>query len=446
MTSPQGPRHPPAYQLWNWAHRPFEYMEDLERRFGETFRLHFAGIRPFVLFSNPEHIREIFSADPEELYAGESNAVMKPFLGAHSLLMLDGAEHLRQRRLVLGPLHGERMQQYGEQMAQLTHEAIDRWPLGTPFPIHPSFQATTLGIILRTVFGFDTGERLDAFSEAVTDFIDSGSTPALLFRPLRVDLGRWSPWGRFRRAVERVDTLFYAEIHRRRAEGVGRRADVLSLLMEARDEAGTPLSDVELRDQLLTLLITGHETTATALAWFWHWVLKDEALHTALREEARAATSPAERGARLPLLEATLRETLRLQPVIPTLGRVLQRPMRIGGYDLPAGTRIMASIYLTHRRPSLYPEPERFLPQRFLDVRPSPWEWIPFGGGTRRCVGMAFALYEMKVVLATILSRTLLRRPPGPPVKVVRRGITLSTSQGMPVLLEERRAGAEVGT
>ncbi len=445
MSLPPGPRHAPAYQMWNWVRRPTEYLDELEQQHGETLRLHFMGVQPFVLFSNPEHLQQIFSATAEELHGGRANVTLKPFLGAHSLLMLDEEEHHRQRRIILGALHGERMQEYGEQMAQLTHAMVDRWPVGTAFPVHPSFQETTLLIILRTVLGLESPERLATFAAAVGEFIHLATWPWLLFTPMRVDLGAWSPWGRFRRSLARVHALFHEEIRLRHEQGSAGRSDILSLLMEGRDEEGQPLSDAELSDQLLTLLVSGHETTAAALAWFWNWVLQDAEIYTALKEEVRGAGVSAERGAKLPLLDAAIKETLRLQPVLPTLGRVVNQPLRIGGYELPVDSRLMVSIYLTHRRPSLYPDPTRFRPQRFLERKFALWEWIPFGGGTRRCVGMHFSLYEMRIVLASILARTELRPAPGPPIHVERRGITMGTSRGMPLIVERRWERNAVG-
>jgi cytochrome P450 len=276
----------------------------------------------------------------------------------------------------------------------------------------------------------------------VVSLLEVGTNPWLLLPTFQRDLGAWSPWGKFKRQMAEADALLYGEFRRRRAlPDVGGGDDILSLLMRARDEDGKPMSDEELRDELLTLLVAGHETTATSLSWALRWILESPSLQARLTRELEDpdALHP-DRITKLPLLDATVREVLRLQPVVPMVGRVLQRPMRVGGWDLDSGTPVLLSIYLVHRRPELYPDPTRFDPDRFLRQRFSPSEWLPFGGGFRRCLGMAFALFEMKMVLASVLTRASLRRPRFSYIRPVRRSITIAPSSGMPVILEGRRA------
>jgi len=387
--------------------------------------------RVVVMFTNPDAIRQIFSGDEDDLRGGESSAALRPILGPTSILALDGAHHERQRRLMMPPFHGERMLAYVETIRAIADQAIERWPIGRAFPIHQEMQAITLEVILRTVFGAE-GARLDALRVLVQRFAGVSSNVLWLWPPLQVDLGPLSPWGRVRRIRRELDAFLFEEFNRRRAEGTAGRNDVLSLLLAARDEDGKPMSDTELRDQMVTLLFAGYETTATSLAFAFHNVLRHPDVLERLRTEVMQG--------RLEFVEATAKETLRLNPVVSEVGRVLSRPMRIGGWDLPAGVAATPCIYLTHRRPDVWPEPERFDPDRFVGRRTSPYEFLPFGGGVRRCLGMAFALFEMKTVLARVLSRVELRLAAGYRMQPVRRSITLAPSRGMPVVVARRAA------
>jgi cytochrome P450 len=448
---PPGPPIPRLLQMLYWIRRPIPFMEDCTRTYGDCFTIGFPALpgtplrsrRPtFVFFSHPEAIREIFTGPEETLRAGEANAFLEPLLGAHSLLLLDGTRHLHERRMMQPPFHGERMQAYGEIMRDITARVVADWTIGRPFPIHAEMQRITLDVILRTVFGVDDGPRLVELRDLLTRLLAFAANPFVML--VQLDLGPLSPWGRLVRLGRRVDEILYAEIARRRATGPEGRADILSLLVAARDERGEPMTDAQLRDEMFTLLVAGHETTATSLAWAFHHVLERPAVHERILDEIARVTGggPLEprHVAQLEYLDATVKETLRLNPILPVVGRRLQEPMRIGGRDLPAGVIATPCIYLTHRRPDLWPSPDRFDPERFLRARPSPYEFLPFGGGVRRCLGMAFALYEMRTVLATVLSRTALRAAPGHTVRVVRRSITLAPSSGMPVVLERLAA------
>jgi cytochrome P450 len=440
---PPGPSTLPIIQGLRFAYRPAAFLEDCARRFGETFLLRMPVGVPFVMFSNPSAIREIFTAGDDDLRAGEANQVLRPLLGDHSLLSLDGPRHTRERRLMLPPFHGERMLAYGAAMQDVTERAVGRWPLGRPFPVQPEMQAITLEVILRTVFGVTDDETLQPLRAKLRRLLDRVVNPIWLLPVLQKDLGRFSPGGWFARLKREIDGLLYREFARRRAAGPG-GDDVLSMLITARDEDGHPMTDAELRDEMVTLLAAGHDTTATALSWAFHQLLERPDVLDELRAElagvARDGAVPPAAIPRLEYLDATVKETLRLRPVVPEVGRHLSRPMRIGGWDLPAGVAAAPAIYLTHRRPDVWPDPERFHPARFVGLRPSPYEFLPFGGGTRRCLGMAFALHELKVVLATVLSRVELRPAPGYRMRMVRRAITLAPSEGMPLVVERRVA------
>ncbi len=432
QTLPPGPASPAVVQGLQYALRPARFFSTCSERFGEVFTVRMpVAPSTVVMFTNPEAIRQIFAGDENELRGGESSVALRPLLGASSILALDGARHERQRRLMMPPFHGERMLAYGETMCAIADHAIQRWPIGRPFPIHREMQAIALEVILRTVFGAE-GTRLDALRILLQRFARLATNLLWLWPPLQVDLGPLSPWGRLVRVRRELDAFLFAEFARRRAESIAGRDDVLSLLLVARDEDGEPMSDAELRDQMMTLLFAGHETTATALAFAFHNVLRHPEVLDRLRAEL-AQGKPE-------YVEATAKETLRLNPIVSEVGRVLSRPMRIGGWDLPAGVAAAPCIYLTHRRPDLWPEPERFDPERFVGRRTSPYEFFPFGGGVRRCLGMAFALYEMKIVLAQVLSRVELRLATGYRMQPVRRSITLAPSRGMPVVVARRAA------
>jgi cytochrome P450 len=383
----------------------------------------------------------MFAAGPDMMQGGKANVVLRPFLGSSSLILLDGDEHQRQRRLLMPPFHGERMQAYGKLMIDIAHASLDTWPVGRAFRFHRPMQSITMDIILRAVFGFDEGARMQRLHALLTKRLGMAAWPPLMLPAMQKDLGPLSPWGRFVRIGLQVDEILNEQIRDRRRAAGPERTDVLSLLVNARDEQGQEMSEQELRDELVTLLVAGHETTASALAWAMRWVLANPELEERLRAEIATAAPYGEllpdRVGKLELLDATVRETLRLQPVVPMVGRILERPARIGGYDLPAGAALLASIYLVQRRPELYPEPERFDPDRFLRTKPAPYEWFPFGGGIRRCIGMAFAVYEMKMVLATVLSRAWLRLE-NPDIRVVRRSITLTPQGGLPVVVTGR--------
>jgi len=436
---PPGPETPPLLQAMRYVQWPIPYLEECAQRFGDAFTLRLPGRPPLVMVSHPDAIRELFTGDSDDMRAGEANAILEPLLGKHSLLLLDGAEHLRERRLVQPPFHGERMVSYGATMQEIARRAIDAWPVGRSFAIHPEMQSITLDVILRTVFGLDEGPKLTALRTELAELLSVSASPQILLAAVGSQGTARGAAARPFEVRKRVDELLFAEIARRRAMAEGERSDVLSLLLAARHEDGTPLSDQALRDELVTLLVAGHETTATALAWAVNHILTHPAVRTRLEDEVRGVEDPLELS-RLDYLDAVVKETLRLTPIVPQVGRRLTRPMTVAGMDLPAGVVAAPSIVLAHRRPERWPDPDRFDPERFLTSKPTPYEFLPFGGGVRRCVGAAFALYEMKIVLAEIVQRVVLETAAGYSARVVRRSVTLAPSEGMPVVVERRAA------
>jgi cytochrome P450 family 135 len=435
---PPGPSLPRPLLLGRFVMQPTSFFEDCQRRYGEYFTLRLSAERTMVITSDPEAVKTVFTGDPEQLLAGKNNEILRPLLGDRSVLLLDGGAHMRQRRLMLPPFHGERMKAYGETMRKVAERHVVAWPHGTTFPAAPSMQAITLEIILRTVFGLDDEERIERVGAPLRRLLDATASQLRLLALQITSSERprpRSPWGRSNKLVAAADRVIYAELHDRRAqpEGAG-HDDILSMLLEARDEEGRPLTDRELRDELMTLLLAGHETTATALSWTLERLVRHPAVVGRLLAERRG-----EEGAdpvASPYLDATIKEALRLRPVVTAVGRYLTAPLEIGGHLLPAGVSINPSIYLLHRRPDLYPEPEAFRPERFLDNPPGTYQWIPFGGGVRRCLGASFALYEMRIVLQTILDRVSLVPQDGPGEQIVRRAVTFAPKQGARIAVE----------
>jgi cytochrome P450 len=442
MALPPGPTLPAAAQTALWLADPIAFLERAHRRYGDVFTFETILFGREVNVVRPEAIRQIFTGDPDVMRAGEANTALGPLLGPRSVLLLDGAEHLRHRRLLLPPFHGERMLAYARIMRDCAAQAMARFPIDRPFALHPHMQRITLEIILRTVFGVDEGARMDEFARAVTTLLDRIQSPlaSLALAPaFQKSVLGLSPWDVFLRDRERADALIYKQIARRRDEiagGAPRRDDILSLLLDARDETGAGLTDLELRDELMTLLVAGHETTATMLCWSFELILADARVHDRLLGEIDAGADPQKNE----YLDAVVKEVLRHRPVIPAVGRVLGAPAEIGGFELPAGVLVVPSIYLTHHLPDIYPEPHAFRPERFLGKKTDPHAFLPFGGGARRCLGMAFALFEMKVVLSTVLASVRLRKASFEVARVVPRSFTFAPAGGARVVCAGARA------
>ena len=444
MSIPDGPRQPKVVQLAQWVWRPMPFMEECFRRYGEMFHVRLAGFSDGVFVCTPELNKEIYMAPPDVLHAGKANELLRPALGNHSLLLLDEAEHLRERRLLLPPFHGERMQSYATLMRDLTEAAVDSWPLGQPMAVHSKMQAITLDVILRAVFGAEEGAQGDALKQRIVALMNFNQ-PFLAFAPdwMKADFFG-SPYRAFLKLRAAADAVIYELIRERRKAGGEGREDILSLLLSAKDEAGHPLTDEELRDELMTMLLAGHETSATAASFVIERLMVERAAHEKLEAELDTVLGGGrlepQHLPKLEYLDATIKETLRLRPIVPVVARtVMKDGFTLGGRPIPKGWMVFPCIYLTQRHPRLFPEPEAFRPERFIGTKPDPYAWMPFGGGMRRCIGMAFALYEIKIILATVLSRVRLRavRPGGE--HVVRRGVILAPGRGAQTLITERR-------
>lgn len=439
---PKGPPEPPILQLPQFLFLPGSYVRRCRDTFGNVFTLRFPGIPPVVQFHKPDAVRDVFTGSPEEFWAGEANLVLKPLLGEQSLLLVDGATHTRNRKVVTPPFRGDRMKAYGAVMRDVTLEILARQPVGEPIRFHDVTQAITLDVILRTVFGVDAGAQMDALRAELTEVVSWGTRPELMVQALQKDFGPRSPWGRFLATTREMRATLLALVRRRRAEGRGDRADVLSLLLDAHYEDGSPMTDEHLLDELVTLLVAGHETTATALAWCAYRLIRHPEIQRKAIDEVRSAFPDGlvdpERVERLSYVHAVTQEALRIHPVVPGVGRRLHREATIGGVTLPAGVIVGVSIVLAHDNPDVFPEPARFRPERFLERRFTPYEYFPFGGGVRRCIGLSFALYEMDVVLATILSKHRFESGTRERIRTTRRSVTLAPSHGMPVRLVAR--------
>jgi cytochrome P450 len=429
MPMPPGPPLPRALQTLGFILIPARFIDACRRRYGDIVTFSSLFDPRFVMVFEPDMVKQVFRGPPDGLHAGEANAVLGPVVGEHSLLLLDGAEHLRERKLMLPPFHGERMRAYAEVIREAADASIASWPLGEPFALLPRMQSLTLAVIMRAVFGVRESAGADELSRRIRALLDPVSRRSVLLLALsggRLGAGAGRSFQERRRAL---DELLYREIARRRAaEDLDRREDVFSMLLLARGEDGQPMSDQELRDELVTLLVAGHETTATALAWAFELLLRNANVLQRLKAELAGGESGE-------YLEAVVKEVLRLRPVIMGVGRVVrERPFELGGYQIPPGVEINPSIAAIHRREDRYPQARAFRPERFLGPdAPDSYSWLPFGGGTRRCLGASFATFEMQVVIRRVLERTTLVAVGRRPERGVRRGITFVPARGVRV-------------
>jgi len=417
---------PRVLQTARFLIRPIPFFESWRRRLGETFAARLIGPGDVVFVSDPESLKRLFGADRVNTIAPGRNIVLKPLLGHQSLLLQEGEEHLRRRKLMLPPFHGERMRAYESLIAEVTAEEVAGWPAGEQFALHPHMQAITLEVIMRAVFGVSDSARRDELRENLVAILAESASPAaigLVFGASR----RLPHYREFARRVERTDELLASEIAERRSDpGLDQREDILSMLIAARFEDGSGMSDGELRDQLMTLLLAGHETTATGLAWTFDLLLHTPGTLERLVAELEAGETE--------YLDAVVNESLRVRPVVPFTGRLLHEGARLGGYDHEPGTTVLAAIYMAHTNPELFPDPFAFRPERFLDDPPDTYSWIPFGGGTRRCIGAAFAQMEMRIALRTIVESVKLEAVDLRPEKMTRRNVTLSPRAGVRVV------------
>jgi cytochrome P450 family 135 len=421
---PPGPAAPPLVQTLRWLLAPIAFMEACRRRYGDAFSVRFLGFeKPMVMLSDPLAIQALYTDPKHGLPPGR--IALRPIMGARSVLLLEGAAHLERRRVMLPPFHGERMRAYELTMREIAAAEVDRWPPGGELALQPRMRAITLEVILRVVFGVSDPARLERLRELLPQLLDATSSVSLSFRVMLArSLGRADPLASFAALSAEIDELLLEDISERRgAVETDERDDVLSLLLAARFEDGSEMSDRELRDQLVTLLLAGHETTATALAWTFDLLAHNPAVLERLTAELRE-----ERGERY--LRAVIAESLRLRPVVPLAGRRLASELRCEGLTLAPGTDVTPAIWLTHTRADLYPQPYSFRPERFLEHAPATYAWIPFGGGIRRCLGAAFAELEMRVVLSSVLARLDLTPVSARPERVRRRNITFSPRHG----------------
>ena len=442
---PPGPSAPVLVQgLAMWT-RPLASLERARARYGKRFTVRFPFTPPFVILTEPDQIKEIYTAPPDVLHPGEGARVLEPLVGRKSVILLDGDAHMEQRKLILPAFHGERMERLIGLVTRVTQEEVRGWG-GDEIPLHPRLGALTLEIILRAVFGLDPGPRLETLRESLTRLLAYGESPLTIIpgpedrdrleQQLRW-LNRAGPLKGFLTTRDEVDRLIFEQIEERRGEDAD-RDDVLAMLLAARHEDGSPMTDQELRDELMTLLVAGHETTASALAWAFERLSREPAILARLTGEVRDAGEE-------DYLLATIQETLRRRPVLPnTAPRMVKQPVTVGGWDYPVGIALVANAYLLHHDPDVYPDPYAFRPERFLDEKPGTYTWIPLGGGRRRCIGMSFAMLEMKIVIRELLRTYELQASGGGPEVARRRNISIRPARGSRVRLAPTRAPAAV--
>jgi cytochrome P450 family 135 len=427
-TLPPGPSEPPLVQTLRWLLRPIAFLESCRRRFGDAFSVSFLGFQtPMVMLSDPEAIRALYSVPGHTMPPGRT-ATLQPIMGSRSLLLLEGREHLARRKLMLPPFHGERMRAYETTVREVVAREVESWPEGEPFALHPRMQAVTLEVILRAVFGVTDPARRARLAEGLGRLLAGTASTGLQFSVLLSRrFGGPDPLARLQALRQEIDAMLGAEIAERRADP---REDILSTFVTARFEDGEPMDDAEIRDQLMTLLLAGHETTATGLAWTFDLLLRTPPV----LERLIAAVDAGEDA----YVRAVVSESLRLRPVVPLAGRRLSEELRVNGHVLPPGTDVTPAIWLAHTRADRYPDPYAFRPERFLEDAPATYAWVPFGGGVRRCIGAAFAEMEMRVALAEILRRRTLRPASASAERVARRNVTFSPRTGTQVLASPR--------
>ena len=438
---PPGPPYPALVQgvgLWK---RPLASLERSRARYGKRFTVRFPLAPPFVILSDPDEMKEVFRAPPDVLHPGEGARVLQPIVGKNSVILLDEAAHMEQRKLMLPAFHGEKMARLAGLMSEVAEREVVSWPRDRELELQPRMQRLTLEIILRAVFGLDPGPRLDALRERLAEMLAFGDRPISLTPPdpegraARI-LEKVGPFAQFARLQRETDRLLFELIDERRA-GDGARDDVLAMLLEARHEDGSPMSPRELRDELMTLLVAGHETTASSLAWAFERVARSPRVLGRLVEEIDGGDDD--------YLQATIQETLRRRPVLPNVApRLVKKPIEVGGWTYPPGACLLPNAYLVHHDPEIYPDPYAFRPERFLEQPPGTYTWIPFGGGRRRCIGASFAMLEMEIVIRTVLGAFQLQPAADGHERPRRRNITVRPGGGARVLLRERTPAALV--
>lgn len=440
-----GSRMPGAISLLQWMMSPEKTFQEGFREYGDLYAVNNPLYGREVVVNHPDLIRQIFTGDPDVYTAGAANFALVPVIGDLAVLVLDGRPHHRMRKLLLPAFTGERLAAYAGVMAEATRRVTGQWPEGAPLSVLPGMQRLTFDVILDTIFGVHDGEDLEVLGRRLLGLVDRAQSPLgmlWLLPALQKDLGPLTGWAALKKAIGDADASLYPLIAAARREPPAGGRAVLSALLAAVDEEGQPMSDREVRDQLMTLLLAGHETTALSLAWAVEEIVRRPAVLAAILDEVRASSG--DPAAPLPYLDATIKEVLRLHPVTPLLARRLAAPVTLRGHEVPAGTYLVPNVYMAQRHPDYWEAPDTFEPRRFLDKKPDPYAWLPFGGGARRCIGMAFALQEMRVVLATMLS--LLRLAPvGKPAGLTLRSFFFAPKGGTTIVVEARAQPAAAG-
>ncbi|MBO1051932.1 MAG: cytochrome P450 [Dolichospermum sp. DET73] len=433
---PDGPNTPKSIQTFQTIFQPVEYLEKAVKDYGDIFTMRILGFPPVVSLSHPQAIQTIFKAEHDLFDTGRNNWIAQPFLGDNSVMLLDGMRHQQQRKLLMPSFHGARMQKYGKVICDITEQVIHQWIIGQRFSMYLSVQEISRQAIMSIVFGLERGERCDLIMSVLSSLLkitnSSWKFTLLWFQFPQHDLGNWSPWGNFLHQKKLLNQLLTDEICQRKTNLNSSSEDILSLMLSAHDEEGNPMSESEIRDELITLIFA-RETTASAIAWAFYWIHAQPEVYSKLMEELEYISLDTEPSviAKLPYLSAVVSESLRISPVgLFTFVRALKTPLKVMGYHFEPGTLLAPCIYLTHHRSDIYPEPMQFKPERFLEHQFSPYEYFPFGGGNRRCIGYAFALFEIKLVLATILKRVHLELATQRPVQPIRHGVAFTPSGG----------------
>ncbi len=429
--------------LVNWLARPYDFLDKCAATYGDIFTVHFSGFQPLVMLSNPQAVKDVFALDTKDFDAGRGNNILLPLLGNNSLLLLDGDRHRRERKLLMPPFHGAKVKAYGETICQIAEEICQQWQPQQTIVAGEVMPEITLEVILQTVFGLREGDRYEQLKTLLISLLDLTGSPLssslIFFKWLQQDWGSWSPWGKVVRQKQQIYDLLQAEIDERREQQNFAGDDVLSLMLLARDEDGEPMADMELKDELMTMLVAGHETTAGVLSWTLYWVHKLPDVKAKLMAELEALPKGADAMAitSLPYLTAVASESLRMYPIAPiTSPRILNNTVTINGQTFEPNTLIAPCIYSIHHREDLYPDSKEFRPERFLERQFSPSEFLPFGGGNRRCIGYALAKLEINLVLATILTNHSLKLASDEAVKPKRRGVVIATNNGVPLVVE----------
>jgi len=431
---------PATVNFLRWSRSQHRFWDEQAAELGPAYRLAMPKWGDTAVLTGAEAARQVLKLAPEVAHAGEAYAtVLTQSSGIHSVIVLDEADHLRMRKLILSPLHGQRLANWEDFAEQRTLDEVSQLPLHEPISLRPIFERITMSVISKIVFGMRDPARGEELRMLLPTLFNLSRPVGIgyISRLGRIDLGPWSPWGAFRRKRDRIDELIYSEIRERRTEtpAEGDRSDLLSMLLEARDEEGAGMSDVELRDQLVTMLVAGHETTATSTAWAVERLVRSPEVMSRLVDEVDAG--------RTEYLDAVIKETMRVRPVVAQIGRILTTETVIDGCVLPAGTMIIIPMTVIHRDPDLYPDPQVFRPERFLDEDPGGYTWLPFGGGVRRCPGASLALLEMRVVLRTILRNVTLAADRPESEQPVTRGITIVPDRSGRVVVTSNRSSRD---